>query len=78
VIKRYKETARGDWALEATTLTDRAWQIASAVNQGADPAAAQNVTTAIDRVTPADIQRIAKMYLQRYAIAVVMPRRRAQ
>jgi zinc protease len=78
VIKRYKETARGEWALEAVTLTDRAWQIASAVNQGADPAAAQGVTAAIDRVSPADIQRVAKTYLQRYSIAVVMPRRRAQ
>ena len=70
VIKRYKETARGDWALEAVTLTDRAWQIASAVNQGADPAMAQTVVAAIDRVTPADVQRIAKTYLQRYAVAV--------
>jgi predicted Zn-dependent peptidase len=75
VVKRYKETARGDWALEAITLTDRAWQIASAVNQGGDPAAAQAVTAAIDRVTAADIQRIAKTYLQRYAVAVVLPRR---
>lgn len=78
VIRRYKEAARGDWALEAITFTDRAWQIAAAVNQGADPAAAQAVTAAIDRVTPADIQRVAKTYLQRYAVAVVMPRRRAQ
>lgn len=75
VVKRYKETARGDWALEAVTLTDRAWQIASAVNLGADPATAQSVTAAIDRVTAADIQRIAKTYLQHYAVAVVLPRR---
>ena len=37
VVKRYKETARGEWALEAMTLTDRAWQIGAAVNQGAGP-----------------------------------------
>ena len=78
VIKRYKETARGDWALEAVTFTDRAWQIASAVNQGADPAAAQSVADAIDHVTPADIERVAKTYLQRYAVAIVVPRRAAQ
>jgi predicted Zn-dependent peptidase len=77
VIKRYKETARGDWALEAVTLTDRAWLIAAAVSQGADPAAAQNVIAQIDKVTPADIQRIAKAYLQRYAVAVILPRRRS-
>jgi predicted Zn-dependent peptidase len=78
VIKRYKETARGEWALEAMTFTDRAWQIATAVNQGADPAAAQSVTGAIDRVTPADVRRVAKTYLQRYAVAIVAPRRRAR
>lgn len=78
VIARYKEAARGEWALEAVTFTDRAWQIATAVNQGADPAAAQSVAAAIDRVTPADVQRVAKTYLQRYAVAIVAPRRRAQ
>jgi predicted Zn-dependent peptidase len=75
VIKRYKETARGDWALEAMTLSDRAWQMAAAVNEGADPATAQAVAGAIDRVTPADVQRLAKTYLQRYAVAIVLPRR---
>jgi zinc protease len=75
VIKRYKETARGAWALEAMTLSDRGWQMAAALNQGADPAIAQNVAAAIDRVTPADVQRLAKTYLQRYAVAIVLPRR---
>ena len=77
VIKRYKETARGEWALEAVTLTDRAWQIGAAVNEGADPALAQTVTAAIDRVTPADVQRLAKVYLQHYTVALVLPRRRS-
>ena len=78
VVNRYKETARGEWALEAVTLTDRAWQIGAAVNQGADPALAQSVSAAIDRVTPADVQRMAKHYLQRYTIALVLPRQRPQ
>jgi zinc protease len=77
VIKRYKETARGDWALEAVTLTDRAWQIGAAVNEGADPALAQSVAAAISRVTPADVQRLAKVYLQHYTVALVLPRRRS-
>ncbi len=75
VIKRYKETARGQWALEAVTLTDRAWQIGAAVNQGAGPALAQSIGAAIERVRPADVQRLAKTYLQRYAVALVLPRR---
>ena len=76
VLKRYRETARGDWALEAMTLTDRAWQIGAAVSQGGDPALAQSVDAALDRVTPADVQRLAKVYLQRYTVAIVLPRRR--
>ncbi|MGA2393183.1 MAG: insulinase family protein [Candidatus Lustribacter sp.] len=75
IIKRYRGTARGDWALEAQTLTDQAWQIGAAVNEGADPAMAQSVAAAIDRVTPADVQRLAKVYLQHYTVALVMPRR---
>ena len=74
VIRRYKDTARGQWALEALTLNDRAWQIGAAVTEGADPAVAQTVTAAIDRVTPVDVQRIAKRYLQRYVVALVLPR----
>ena len=74
VIKRYKEMARGDWALEAVTLNDRAWQIGAAVNEGADPALAQTIGAEIDRVTPADLERLAKVYLQRYTVALVLPR----
>jgi predicted Zn-dependent peptidase len=74
VVERYKESARGEWALEAQTLTDRAWQIGAAVNEGADPATAQNVAAAIDRVTPADLLRLVKAYLQHYTVALVLPR----
>jgi predicted Zn-dependent peptidase len=74
VLKRYKETAHGDWALEAVTLNDRAWQIGAAVNEGADPALAQSVAAEIDRVTPADVERLAKLYLQHYTVALVLPR----
>ena len=77
VIKRYKETARGEGARDAGTLPARAWQIGAAVNEGADPALAQTVTAAIDRVTPADVQRLAKVYLQHYTVALVLPRRRS-
>jgi predicted Zn-dependent peptidase len=74
VIKRFKETARGQWALEAVTLTDRAWQIGAAIDQGAAPDLAQSIGAEIDRVTPADVQRLAKRYLQRYSVALVLPR----
>jgi zinc protease len=74
VVRRYKDTARGQWALEALTLDDRAWQIGAAVSEGADPGVAQTVIAAIDRVTPADVQRVAKRYLQHSIVALVLPR----
>lgn len=77
VIRSYKEAARGEWALEAVTLTDRAWQIGAAVSQGADPATAQSVAAAIDRVTPADVRALVKTYLQHYTVALVLPRGRS-
>ncbi|HEV8020660.1 MAG TPA: insulinase family protein [Candidatus Lustribacter sp.] len=76
VLKRFQETARGEWALEAVTLTDRAWLIGAAVNEGGDPGLAQSVDAAIGRVTSADVQALAKAYLQRYTVALVLPRRR--
>lgn len=77
VLGRYREAARGAWALEALTLTDRAWQIGAAVNEGADPALAENVDAAIAKVSPADVQRLAKAYLQHFTVALVLPRRTA-
>jgi zinc protease len=74
VVTRYKDTARGQWALEALTLDDRAWQIGAAVTEGADPATARSVIASIDRVTPADVQRVAKRYLQHSIVALVLPR----
>jgi predicted Zn-dependent peptidase len=32
------------------------------------------VAAAIDRVTPADVQRVAKRYLQHSIVALVLPR----
>jgi predicted Zn-dependent peptidase len=77
VIARYKETARGDWALEATSLTDRAWEMGAAVAEGADPALGGSVAAAIDRVTAADVQRLVKTYMQHYTVALVLPRTRS-
>jgi predicted Zn-dependent peptidase len=74
VLKRYRDAAYGQWALEAVTLTDRAWQIGAAVSEGADPDAGRSIAQAIAHVTGADVQRAAKNYLQRSTIALVLPR----
>ena len=76
VLSRYKETARGEWALQTLTLDERAFAIGNAVGQGLDADAADTVGAAIGRVTAADVQRVVKKYFQRFDIALVMPRSR--
>ncbi len=74
VLSRYKETARGDWALRTLTLDERAFAIGNAVSHGLDADAGDAVGAAIGRVTAADVQRVAKKYFQRFDVALVMPR----
>jgi zinc protease len=74
VLNRFKETARGEWALQTLTLDERAFAIGNAVAQGLDPDAGDAVGAAIGRVTAADVQRVAKKYFQRFDVALVMPR----
>jgi predicted Zn-dependent peptidase len=73
-VTRFKERARGEWALENLSLDERAWEIGNAVAQGLDADAAAQVDTAIAAVTPADLQRVAQRYFQRFDVALVLPR----
>jgi zinc protease len=73
-LDRFRAQARGQWLLGAVQLTDRAWQIGAAVANGADPNAQAAVTTELGTVTAADVQRVARTYLQRYNTALVLPR----
>ena len=74
VLARYKETARGEWALETVSLDERAFAIGNAVSHGLDADAVDGVGDAIGRVTGNDLQRVAKRYFQRFDVALVMPR----
>jgi zinc protease len=74
VLARYKETARGAWRLESVTLEDRAWAIGNAVAQGLDPSALDTIPAAVDAVTAADVQRVAKRWFQQFDVALVLPR----
>jgi predicted Zn-dependent peptidase len=74
VLARYKETARGEWALETVTLDERASAIGNAVELGLRAGAADDVAAAIARVTAADVQRVAKKYFQKFDVALVLPR----
>jgi predicted Zn-dependent peptidase len=74
LLKRYRTSAHGEWLTESVTLSDQAWAIGNFVAFGGGPDDAQNVAAAIEAATAADVQRVAKTYLQRFTVAVVMPR----
>jgi len=74
LLKRYKSSARGEWATESVSLADRSWLIGTFVEQGASPDYAQSVFAAIDATSGKDVQRVAQAYLQRFTVALVLPR----
>jgi predicted Zn-dependent peptidase len=74
VIGRFRTQARGEWALENLSLDERAWAVGDAVVHGLDANVANSIDDAIGTVTPADVQRVAKRYFQKFDVAVVLPR----
>jgi predicted Zn-dependent peptidase len=41
---------------------------------GLDPSAADTIPAAIDNVTAADVQRVAKRWFSQFDVAIVLPR----
>ncbi len=74
VLDRYKEAARGQWQLESLSLEERAWSLGNAVAQGLDPSALDALPGAVDAVSAADVQRVAKRWFQKFDVALVLPR----
>ncbi|MDF2441625.1 MAG: zinc protease [Abditibacteriota bacterium] len=74
-----KNYVRGAWAVDREGLHERAYQ--SALAAALSPASGRQSTLTTDaswservaRVTSADVQRVAKKYLQGYAVALIMP-----
>jgi predicted Zn-dependent peptidase len=78
LLKRYKAIAHGEWETESISLADQAWSISTFVEQGADPDYAQTALAAIDATSAADVLRVAQAYLQKFTVALIVPRGRSQ
>jgi predicted Zn-dependent peptidase len=78
LLKRYKASAHGEWQTESVSLADQAWSISNFVEQGADPDYAQTALAAIDATTSADVLRVAQAYLQKFTVALIVPRGKSQ
>jgi predicted Zn-dependent peptidase len=74
VIQRYRTLARGQFVIDNMTLEDRSALVGWVARMGLDPDYPNSVLAAIDVVSPADVQRVVKVYLQKYTFALVLPR----
>ena len=74
-----KNYVRGAWAVDREGLHERSFQSALAAALSPSTAPQSTLTTdanwseRVGRVTAADVQRVAKKYLQGYAVALIMP-----
>ncbi|HEY1729446.1 MAG TPA: insulinase family protein [Candidatus Baltobacteraceae bacterium] len=78
VIERYRTLARGQFVIDNMTLEDRSALVGWVARMGLDPDYPNSVLDAIDAVTPSDVQRVVKEYLQKYTFALVLPRTQEQ
>jgi zinc protease len=73
-LRRFKATAEGSFVTGAVTLSDRSYVLGTLGAQGLGPDAINAALASIERTTAADVRRVAKKYLQRYIVALVLPR----
>lgn len=74
VIARYRTLAIGQFAIDNMTLEDRSALVGMTARMGLDPDYPNAVLAAIEAVSPADVQRVVKEYLQKYTVALILPR----
>ena len=70
----YKAQAKGQFLNNSITLSDRSYLLGTFGEQGLGPDSMNAAVAALDATSAADLQRIAKQYLQRYIVALVLPR----
>jgi predicted Zn-dependent peptidase len=73
-LRRYKSAAEGEFILDSTSLSDRSYLLGTFESQGLGTDAINAALAAVEKTTGADVQRVAKNYLQRYIVALVLPR----
>jgi zinc protease len=73
LIAEARKTALGDYFLSVTRFDDLAWLLGRAAASPEGVAFENNLPTRIMSVSPADIQRVARRYLTKETIAIVLP-----
>lgn len=73
-LRHFKAAAQGQFLTDSVTLSDRSYLLGTFAAQGLGADSINSALDALDRTTAADVQRVAKTYLQRYIVALVLPR----
>jgi predicted Zn-dependent peptidase len=73
-LLRFKTAAMGTFVTETVSLADRSYVLGTFAAQGLGSDSINAALSSLDRATPADVQRVATRYLQRYIVALVLPR----
>ncbi|GAC1306074.1 MAG: pitrilysin family protein [Vulcanimicrobiaceae bacterium] len=73
-LRHFKTAAEGQFITDSVTLSDRSYLLGTFAAQGLGSDSINAALDALERTTSADVQRVAKAYLQRYIVALVLPR----
>jgi len=73
-LRHFKIAAEGQFVTDSVTLSDRSYLLGTFSAQGLGADSINAALDALARTTSADVQRVAKAYLQRYIVALVLPR----
>ncbi len=73
-LRHFKAAAEGQFLADSVNLSDRSYLLGAFAAQGLGPDAINAALASLEATSAADVQRVAKAYLQRYIVALVLPR----
>jgi predicted Zn-dependent peptidase len=73
-LRRFKTAAEGQFISDSVNLSDRSYLLGTFASQGLGNDSINAALSALERTTASDVRRVAKNYLQRYIVALVLPR----
>ena len=73
-LKHFKTAAEGEFLTDSVSLSDRSYLLGTFASQGLGTDSINAALAQLENTTAADVQRVAKKYLQRYIVALVLPR----
>jgi len=73
-LHHFKTAAEGQFITDSVSLSDRSYLLGTFASQGLGSDSINAALSALEATTATDVQRVAKAYLQRYIVALVLPR----